>query len=175
MAARYGTVSLTFWNDVKVRGWTDDGRVLALYLMTCPHRSFEGFYHLPLALASSDLGWSSERLTVALDELVSTDFCDADEPARVVFIVKALKYQQIRGRFSIQGALNSLSLVNGSPRLFGRLLNAADTYQPELAAEIRRHYDLPKGPYREPQGCIASTPEEHNPTQRNTTATKKGS
>ena len=147
MAARYGTVSLTFWNDVKVRGWTDDGRVLALYILTCPHRSFEGFYHLPLVLAASDLEWSDGRLRTALDELVSTDFCDVDEQARVVFIVKALKHQQIRGRFSIQGALNSLTHVNGSPRLFGRFLAAADTYQPELAAEIRRHYDLPKGAY----------------------------
>lgn len=146
MAARYGVVSLTFWNDVKVRSWSDDGRTLALYLLTCPSRSFEGFFHLPLALAASDLGWDMERFRSALDELISTDFCDVDEDARAVLIVKRLKYQKVSGEKSIRGAINALELVNGSPRLFDRFLSAADKYAPDLSAAIRRHYGIPEAP-----------------------------
>lgn len=148
---RYATVSQSFWNDITVRGWTDDGRTLALYLLTCPHRSGEGFYHLPLGLATDDLVWGLERLRTALGELTATDFVDVDEPARLVLICKALKYcQTVKGPPSIKGAINALEKAKGSPRLFGRFLHAADAYQPALAAAIRAHYRLPEGPYEGP-------------------------
>lgn len=146
---RYSTVSLSFWNDLAVRSWSDDGRVLALYLLTCPHRSGEGYFHLPLVLAADDLGWQRERLDAALGELRHSDFVDVDSQPRLVMIVKALKYQPaIRGASSLKGALNQLERAKGSPRLFGRFLDAADAYQPDLADTIRRHYGLPEGPYQ---------------------------
>lgn len=144
-------MSLTFWNDVKVRAWADDSRMLALYLLTCPHRTLEGIYHLPLELAASDVGWPVDRLRHALAELLATDFVDVDETARLVLIVKGLKYQPtIRGPRSLQGAINALEGTNGSDRLFGRFMQAADNYQPELAAHIRGHYGLQATAYRSP-------------------------
>lgn len=148
---RYNTVSVTFWDDTKVRSWSEDGQRLALYLLTNGRRAGEGFYHLPLGLAADDLSWPRERLSVALEELTDTDFVDVDQGARLVFIVKGLKYQpDIRGAASLKGALNSLSKANGSPRLFARLLEAADAYQPDFAAAIRSHYGLPEGLYEPP-------------------------
>jgi hypothetical protein len=145
---RYATVSLTFWNDLAVRAWSDDARMLALYLLTNPHRSGEGFYHLPPRLAADDLGWNDARFADALAELRADDFVDVDEKARLVLIVKALKYQPpIHGPKSIQGAINALERAKGSPPLFGRFLAAADDYQPDFAAAIRSHYRLPEGAY----------------------------
>lgn len=145
---RYATVSLTFWNDTKVRGWSDDGQKLALYLLTNPHRSGEGFFHLPMGLAVDDLGWERGRLDATMAELVESGFVEVDEAARLVLIVKALKYAPtIKGPPSITGALNALERATGSPRLFGRFLAAADDYQPDLAAAIRSRYGLVEGPY----------------------------
>jgi hypothetical protein len=146
---RYATVSLTFWNDLAVRSWSNDGRLLALYLLTNPHRSGEGYYHLPLRLAADDLGWLDGRFDAAMAELQADDFVDVDEAARLVLIVKALKYQpHIGGNPSLRGAINALEKTQGSPRLFARFLTAADDYQPDLAAAIREHYGLPEGPYQ---------------------------
>jgi hypothetical protein len=146
---RYGRVSLTFWNDLKVRAWSEDARALALYLMTGPHSTGEGFFHLALETAAGDLSWPMSRLRPALAELIADDFADVDEAPRVVFIVRALKYANtIKGAPAIKGALNVLAKVNGSPRLFGRFLEAADRYQPLLAAEIRALYSIPEGPYQ---------------------------
>lgn len=148
---RFNPVSVTFWDDLKVRAWTEDGQRLALYLLTNSKCSGEGFYHLPLGLAADDLSWPLERLRAALDELVATDFVDVDEPARLVLIVKALKYRpDVRGPGATKGALNGLEKATGSPRLFGRFLDGADAYQPDLAAEVRRHYGLPEGAYQPP-------------------------
>lgn len=146
MAANAGwqnTVSPTYWNDQKVRAWHEDGRALALYLLTCPSATGEGFYHLPLGLAAEDLQWPSERLQDALDELVATDFADYDEGPRVVLVVKGLKYHEsMTNPRKWGGALTVLNQVQGSPRLFERFLAAADRYQPVFAARIRERYRL---------------------------------
>ena len=151
---RYNTVSVTFWDDTKVRSWTEDGQRLALYLLTNARRSSEGFYHLPLGLAADDLTWPLTRLHAALKELTDTDFADVDEKARLVLIVKGLKYSPTlqygkKGMGpTMRGALNSLDKAHGSPRLFARFLEAADDYQPDFADAIRAHYHLPKGAYQ---------------------------
>ena len=146
---RYNAVSDTFWDDEKVRKWTDDGRYLALYLLTCSRRTGEGFYRLPLVNALDDLGWERGRLDAAMRELCESDFADHDEDARLVLIVKALKHHPpIHGAASIKGAINVLDKAKGSPRLFSRFLAAADRYEQDFAAAIRHHYDLPEGPYQ---------------------------
>lgn len=139
----YNAVSSTFWDDVKVRAWSEDGRMLALYLLTCPQRVTEGFYRLSVVQATDDLGWPAERFQGAMRELIDTDFADYDEEARLVLVVRALKYgPPIRGPKSTKGALNVLDKAKGSRRLFDRFLAAADRYEPDFAAEIRRYYGL---------------------------------
>jgi hypothetical protein len=146
----YNTVSSTFWEDPDVRLWSEEARVLALYLLTCSHRSSEGFYRLSAAVAMDDLRWSREQWEDALAELTKASFCDFDEPGRVMFICKALKYHKIRGPASTQGALNVLGATHGSARLFALFLEAADHYEPEFAAAIRAKYELAEGPYGVP-------------------------
>ncbi len=145
----YNTVDVSFWDDEKVRGWTEDGRTLGIYLLTCSHRTAEGFYRLPVTVVIDDLKWTPERWDAALAALIEADFCDYDAGARLVLIRKALKYHSpIRGPKSIKGALNALLNVKGSSRLFGKFLAAADKYEPEFAAGIRHEYDLPEGAYQ---------------------------
>jgi hypothetical protein len=145
----YNTVDVSFWDDEKVRGWGEDARILGIYLLTCSHRTAEGFYRLPATVAVDDLQWTRERWDAALAELTRTDFCDYDDGPRLVLIRKALKYHApIRGAKSIKGALNVLDNVKGSPRLFGKFLAAADKYEDDFAAGIRREYELPDGAYQ---------------------------
>jgi hypothetical protein len=144
----YNTVDVSFWDDEKVRAFSEDGRTLAIYLLTCSHRTAEGFYRLPATVAIDDLSWTRKRWDVALAELVKMDFADYDQAARLVLVIKGLKYHPpIHGPKSIKGALNVLDKAKGSPRLFGKFLAAADKYEPDFAAGIRHHYDLPDGPY----------------------------
>ncbi len=145
----YNTVDVSFWDDEKVRGWTEDGRTLGIYLLTCSHKSSEGFYRLPVTVALDDLKWTGERWDAALADLITTDFADYDELARLVLVVKALKYHHaIHGQASIKGALNVLEKAKGSPRLFARFLAAAEKYEPDFGAAIRDYYKLEEGPYQ---------------------------
>ena len=88
----YNTVDVSYWDDQKVRSWTEDGRVLGIYLLTCSHRTAEGFYRLPVTVVLDDLQWTRERWDTALTELIETDFADYDDGPRLVLVCKGLKY-----------------------------------------------------------------------------------
>lgn len=70
----YGKVPTSFWHDSVVRSMSDDGRLLALYLLTCDHNTLAGVCRLPIAYAASDLKWTPERVTAALNELTDVEY-----------------------------------------------------------------------------------------------------
>lgn len=90
--SRYHKVSPKFWTTVQAEAWSEDARTLALYLLTCPHRTTEGLFRLPKAYILDDLDWTSKRLTEPFAELLARGFIDYDEQARWVLLVGALKY-----------------------------------------------------------------------------------
>jgi hypothetical protein len=141
-AWRYNQTANTFWSDRKVHRWSPDARTLAIYLLTCPDRTGEGFYSLPLVLVLDHLTWDHERFDAAIDELDAAEFATYSYDAEAVLIVKAMKYTPAKGQPSIRGALSSLETVDGAPELFDRFLAAADKYAPEFAAAIRLRYGL---------------------------------
>jgi len=82
-----------YWRDEKVKGWSDDERLLSLYLLTCPHGRSEGLFFLPKDYICADLGWSHERVEKAFAKLLADRFMDYDETSSVILIRNALKYQ----------------------------------------------------------------------------------
>jgi hypothetical protein len=76
----YGKVKDTFWTDKKVRAFSDDAKMLALYLMTGPHRNILGCMRVPTGYILEDLRWAPDRLHAAVKVLVGSDFiCRDDE------------------------------------------------------------------------------------------------
>jgi len=139
---RYHAVAGTFWQDRKIRTLSEDGRTLAIYLLTCPDRTSEGFYGLPRVLLLDHLGWFPDRLTEALTCLADADFAHYDDDAEVVFVTRALKYNTPRGIKSIRGGVSVLDSTHGAPDLFARFLASADRYAPEFAGAIRQRYGI---------------------------------
>lgn len=91
MSPRYYRVSPRFWHDTE--GWSDDERLLALHLLTSPQRTTEGLFPFRMRYAQADLEWLPERFEKAFAQLVERDFIRYDADAKVLLIVKALKYQ----------------------------------------------------------------------------------
>ncbi len=90
---RYFRVAVKFWTDEKSSLWNDDIRLLALYLLTCPHRTTEGIFRLPKSYVLGDLRWSQRRLSPAWKFLLSAGFLQYDEKAKIVLLTHALRYQ----------------------------------------------------------------------------------
>ena len=43
----YGQVQSAFWQSIDVQSWSDEGKLLALYLLTGPHANGIGCFRLP--------------------------------------------------------------------------------------------------------------------------------
>jgi hypothetical protein len=88
----YGRVYSSFWQSAETRTYTEDGRTLALYLLTSPHANLIGCFRLPDAYAADDLQWTSERVREGLTELTAKGFVSRDEGTKWVFIRKYLHW-----------------------------------------------------------------------------------
>jgi len=88
----YGKVHSTFWSSGTIGALSDDGRMLALYLMTCPHATIAGVFRLPDGYACEDLKWTTERVSKGFTELFDKGFANRCETTKWVWIRKHLEW-----------------------------------------------------------------------------------
>jgi len=121
---RYYRVSPRFWSDEKVRTWNTETRVLALYLLTSPHRNLEGMFVLPLPYICADLEWTEAKVKKHIEILVRDQFISYDIDVKLMLIRNALKYQCPESANVIKGALRRIRDLPHSP-LFSEFLELA--------------------------------------------------
>ena len=83
----YGRIETNFWQNEKIRCLTEGGRMLYLYLLTCPHGNSAGCFVLHDGYIQADLSWSSERVTKHVTELVRGGFIERDEGTSLTRII----------------------------------------------------------------------------------------
>jgi hypothetical protein len=88
----YGKVHTSFWTSPNIRTLSDDGKTLAIYLLTCPHSTLAGVFRLPDGYACEDLQWTPKRVQVTLTELLSNGFATRCEATKWVWVVKHLDW-----------------------------------------------------------------------------------
>lgn len=135
---RYYRVSPKVWRHAKKAGWGDRETLLALYLLTCPHRNMAGLYYLPREYMQADLGWDAGSLRGALDALWRDDFVRYDDDAQVVLILNALAYDAPDNPNQIKAAMKQLEELPETPLLTALADRAAETCEPLSAAICNR-------------------------------------
>ena len=90
----YGKVHSSFWASANIRNLSEDGRALALYLLTCPHGTIAGVFRLPDGYASEDLQWTSKRVREGFAELFANGFANRCETTKWVWVTKHLEWNQ---------------------------------------------------------------------------------
>jgi hypothetical protein len=88
----YGKVHSTFWSSPTTSRMSDDGKLLALYLMTCQHNTIAGVFRLPSGYVAEDLGWDAKRVTKGFAELFSKGFATQCEETKWVWVTKHLTW-----------------------------------------------------------------------------------
>lgn len=88
----YGRVHCAFWTSHDMRSLSEDGRALALYLLTCPHTTLIGICRLPDGYVSEDLQWTNERVAKGLLELFQKGFSNRCETTKWIWIRKYLEW-----------------------------------------------------------------------------------
>src|SRR5262245_486570 len=158
---RYNRIDQRFWTDRAVRGWTDDAKLLALYLLTSPHRATEGLFRLPKAYIQADLEWSAERLGQPFRQLLESRFLDYDDDAQVVLIRNALKYQPLQNDNQVTAALKALEELPPT-RLAWDFRQLAEQFCQRLAKRLPQGFGEPPAPSPAP----SPAPEGSSPRER---------
>jgi hypothetical protein len=84
----YGRVYSTFWTSADVREFSDDGKLLALYLLSNAHGTIAGVCRLPDGYVCDDLGWSPQRVVGGFAELSRKGFANRCETTQWVWVTK---------------------------------------------------------------------------------------
>jgi len=159
-AMAYGKVQETFWDDPVIRGLSERGRHLMLYLLTCRHRNRLGLFLLDLGYAAADLQWTPDDIERHLQELVKAGRIEYDEDYRCVFIVRFLKWNTLENAKVVTGAKADLSSLPDTPLLIPLLASLEENKRAHYhdvieALRNRIAYRFPNGmgydmPYRGP-------------------------
>lgn len=88
----YGRVHTTFWSSRTTAPMTDDGKLLALYLMTCSHNTIAGVFRLPDGYIVEDIGWDSQRVAKGFTEQSRNGFAERCPETKWVWICKHLEW-----------------------------------------------------------------------------------
>jgi hypothetical protein len=86
----YGKVYSRIWESPDFRGLSEDGRTLALYLLTCQHGTIAGAFRVPDGYACEDLQWCSERVSEGFSNLAEKGFATRCEVSKWVWIGRYL-------------------------------------------------------------------------------------
>ena len=164
----YGRVYTAFWTSEDVRSLTDDGRLLALYLLTSPHSTIAGVFRLPNGYASDDLQWGTERVADGFSELIAKGFADRCETTKWVWIRRFLDWNAPEGPNQWKAARKVAALVPNECRWkaeFSRVfaLAAGDPPPPAPHPPANSSETPPDGgarPHQEPIANPAETPSD---------------
>lgn len=90
----YGKVYSTFWSSGTTSALSDDGKLLALYLMTCSHSTISGVFRLPDGYVAEDLNWAADRVAEGFAELFAKGFANRCGTTKWVWIRKHLEWNK---------------------------------------------------------------------------------
>lgn len=107
----YGKVHCTFWSSPTISKLSDDGRMLALYLLTCPHLTIAGVFRLPDGYAAEDLGWSPERVSKGFEELFANGFANRCGTTKWVWISRHLEWNKPENPNQWKSAGKTVALI----------------------------------------------------------------
>lgn len=162
MAHRYNRVSPKFWPDTKREGWDEKEKHLGLYVMTCPHRTTEGLFHLPQPYICSDLEWDTGTLSEPFGKLLSRGFIHYDDDAEVILLTNALRYQAPENPNQIKAAVAHIEELPPTP-LLSLLTTLAEGFCQPFAKALRDTFGTLAGtdskPIGEPQ-ALALAPAQ---------------
>jgi hypothetical protein len=113
----YARIDEGFWTDPKIKGLSIEGKIIAAWLFTNPHRHFSGIYYLPKVLIAEEIGVSIGVCNRELKSLEDKGFIKYADEYSVVWVIKMLPHQTGGGLNEKQakGIATQLKTLHGCP------------------------------------------------------------
>lgn len=162
----YGKVYTAFWTSTDARGLSDDGRMLALYLMTCPHGNMLGCFRLSDAYAADDMQWKPERIRKGFEELFDKGFAYRCSTSFYVLIRHYLKWNQFENP-NVSTAAGKMFSTLGAPypvkATLALLLREFGSKFPDKIIPLLDAFETNAEPFDNPFGLSAKTRTKPEP------------
>lgn len=91
----YGKIFCAFWGAGDIQSLTDQGKLLAAYLLTSQHTTLIGCFRAPSGYIQEDLKWTPETVASAFLELFRNGFATVDERSGWVLVHRYLVWNPI--------------------------------------------------------------------------------
>jgi|GEM_PF-1314138 len=124
----FGSIQLCFWASLDTQQLSDQGKLLAIYLLTGPHSNMLGCFRLPDGYITADLKWNIETVKKAFQELFRSQFLTRDDPSGWLIIHKFLKWNPIQNSKQGVGVQRLFDLVPHENRVLKPLIRGLLTY-----------------------------------------------
>lgn len=96
MMRDYSKISPQFWvgrTGREIRELGIESRMIAIYLLSCPHSTMLGVYYLPIEYIVHDTKINKDGVVSALQKLISIGFCSYDDQAEYIWVHEMAKHQ----------------------------------------------------------------------------------
>jgi hypothetical protein len=130
----YGKIHSRFWTDKKVRGWSESARLLAIYLISGPHRNLLGACRVPDGYIAADMGWSERRTSEVKAELGRAGFALFGDDGWL-FVVNQLRYDPLDNPNQARSAIKLFEAIDDQgvrAAAAGRLLEALERFKDQF-------------------------------------------
>jgi hypothetical protein len=130
MASRYSKVQTSLWDSQKFNELSDFGKVVYLYLLSCPHGNSAGFFRLKESYAIADLRCTDKRYRAAILEIESAELISTDE--NIILVHQFLKFNAYTNKNHAKGSRKEIQDVITS-RLYGLFYIEISEFCPDYA------------------------------------------
>ena len=153
----YSKISPAVWHSSRFNNLaTDDGKYLYLYLLTSPHQTSAGCYHLRDGYACSDLRWTVERYREAREQLIAAELIQFDAEADVVMITRWFKHNPPMSEHHLLGIERQLERLPSETICEAAMEAAQEAWE---VLEAQKATPKQKPPYALPLGLEGALPD----------------
>ena len=111
----FSKISPAVWHSPRFNSLpSDDGRDLYLYLLSSPHQTSAGAYHLPEGYACADLRWPEGRYRQARDQLITADLITFDADTEAVMIKRWFKHNPPKNEKHYRGIIQMIARLSSA-------------------------------------------------------------
>jgi hypothetical protein len=107
----YGKLKTAFWRNRKIRGLCERAKLLAAYLISCPHGNSVGCFVLPFGYVAEDLDWDIKVVRERLTELAAINFIERDDDTCLIRIAPWWEHNTIENPNVAKSAIKEIKAL----------------------------------------------------------------
>lgn len=103
------------WQSLKIKEVSQLGKLVFIYLFSCPHRNIIGMYRLPLEYIATDIGEPLPKVKATVSELLEKGLIAYDFSTEIVLVKGFLEHNPLANSNTIKCAVTKFNELQKSP------------------------------------------------------------